>query len=152
MYEMYSVFLLLCNGPLVLCTALLDRDCRFFYKAEKALYFLLLDYYYASHLCATNFLGFTLRERTQKVEQIVRSRKFDAAIANKGVRMRSWPSVFSTFCGRTKFRGALLCPTFMIFALFVIHCYSDVLTDFKGNLATLKLWSVICSCSFRVSH
>ena len=27
----------------------------------KALYFFLLDQYYASHLCHTNFLGFTLR-------------------------------------------------------------------------------------------
>ena len=31
----------------------------------------------------------------------------------------------------------------MLFALFGIHCYSKVSADFKGNLAPLKLGSVM---------
>ena len=82
---------------------------------------------------------------TKKVEQILRSWELDADLANIDVRVRecSWPSVCSSFCERTKFCWTLLCSTFYVFALFGIHCYSKVPADFKGNLATLKLGSVM---------
>ena len=61
-------------------------------------------------------------EWTQKVEQILRRRKLEAALTNMGVWVRefSWPSVCSTFCEQTKFCWTLVCSTICAFC-FIWH-------------------------------
>ena len=47
------------------------------------------------------------------------------------------------FASEEHFVGHYFAQFFMLFASCVIHCYSEVSAEFKGNLAPLKLGSVI---------
>ena len=75
-----------------------------------------------------------------KVEQILRSRKLDAAIAKMGMRVRDFfgHQFAQFFVSEQNFSGLYFAQLFMFFALFAIHSYIEVSTEFKGNLAALK--------------